>query len=247
MPKVLRAEWLKAWSGRTWWIMAAVALFIGLLGSSGASSTMSEQIDDGMTDTAAATAEVIRSWFAILLLSMLFGAIFVTREYSSGAISRSVLLSGGRVRLLAAKAIVGTGVGVLFALFTAVLAPLSVWGFFAMFGVEPQWTGEATRTLIGVSSVIALAAPWGVLLGWVIRHQAAAVATLLVVTLFVDETLFAFAPEVGKFTMQLSMGSVYLDGKEEALSVPWALLVIAGWLALAGYAAYWRLAARDVT
>ncbi|MTE21829.1 ABC transporter permease [Streptomyces sp. TRM43335] len=247
MRDLLGAEWLKAWSGRTWWIMAAVAVFMGLLGSSGATATADHQLAEGMTDNAAATAEVIRSWFSVLLASLLFGGVFVSREYGTGAVNRSVLLSGGRTRLLLAKTIVGTAMGVLFALLAVLLAPLSLWAFFGMFGLEAEWTREATLTLVGVFAVIVLAAPWGVLLGWVIRHQAATVATLLVVTLFVDETLFALLPEVGRFTMQISMGSVYRDGKEEALSIPWALLVITGWLALAGYAARRRLVTRDVT
>ncbi|WP_328861970.1 ABC transporter permease [Streptomyces sp. NBC_00306] len=247
MREVLNAEWLKAWSGRTWWIMAALAVFMGLLGSSGAAAVADQQMDSGATDAAAATAELIRSWFSVLLASVLFGALFVSREYNTGAINRSVLLCGSRTRLLAAKTIVGTAMGLIFALLAAGLAPLSLWGFFTLFGMDVQWSGEATLTLLGVFTVAALAAPWGVLLGWIIRNQAASVTLVLVVTLFVDETLFRVLPAVGKFTMGIAMGAVYRDAKPEMLSIPLALLVIAGWLALAGYSARRLLATRDIT
>ncbi|MER7660631.1 MULTISPECIES: ABC transporter permease [unclassified Streptomyces] len=247
MREVLNAEWLKAWSGRTWWIMAALAVFMGLLGSSGAAAVADQQIDSGATDAAAATAELIRSWFSVLLASVLFGALFVSREYNTGAINRSVLLCGSRTRLLAAKTIVGTAMGLIFALLAAGLAPLSLWGFFTLFGMDVQWSGEATLTLLGVFTVAALAAPWGVLLGWIIRNQAASVTLVLVVTLFVDETLFRVLPAVGKFTMGIAMGAVYRDAKPEMLSIPLALLVIAGWLVLAGYSARRLLVTRDIT
>ncbi|AQT73056.1 ABC transporter permease [Streptomyces sp. fd1-xmd] len=246
MREVLNAEWLKAWSGRTWWIMGALGVFLGLLGSSGAAAVADQQIDSGATDAAAATAELIRSWFSVLLASVLFGALFVSREYNTGAISRSVLLCGSRTRLLAAKTIVGTAMGLVFALLAAVLAPLALWGFFTLFGMDVQWSGEATLTLLGVLTVVTLAVPWGVLLGWIIRNQAASVTIVLVVTLFVDETLFRVLPAVGKFTMGIAMGAVYRDAKPEMLSIPLALLVIAGWLVLAGWTARRLLVTRDV-
>ncbi|MBW1596576.1 ABC transporter permease [Streptomyces sp. JJ38] len=246
MRDLLKAEWLKAWSGRTWWIMAVVALFMGLLGSSGAAAVGDQQLDEGVTDAAAVTAEMVRAWFSALLGSLLFGAVFVSREYGSGAVNRSALLCGGRTRLFTAKAAVGTAMGALFALVAAALAPASAYAFAGLFGFDVVWSGEASRTLLGVATVVVLAAPWGVMLGWLIRNQAATVAIALVLTLFVDETLFLLLPEVGRFTMQVAMGSVYLDGKEDALPVPFALAVIGGWLALAGFLARRRLVSRDI-
>jgi hypothetical protein len=100
-------------------------------------------------------------------------------------------------------------------------------------------------TLLGVFLVSALGAPWGVLLGWIIRSQVAAVATLLGLTLIVDEALLRVLPAVGKFTMTIAMSSVYRDGKPELLSIPVALAVITGWLAVAGFAARKLFLTRD--
>jgi len=46
--------------------------------------------------------------------------------------------------------------------------------------------------------------------------------------------------------MQISMGSVFLDGKPEALPVPAAAAVIVAWLLLAGALAHVLLRRRDV-
>ncbi|MEV8535708.1 ABC transporter permease [Streptomyces sp. NPDC051211] len=247
MRNVIAAEWSKAWTGRAWWILALIGVFLGVLAGTGFVAQADADIAAGRDTVEAATDQVVRCWFMLLLFSALFGAVFVTKEYNSGAIARTVLLSGGRDRLLAAKLIAGTGMGALYAVLATVLAAASPTLFLATTTeYEPVWTGETTLTLVGVFTVTLLGAPWGVFLGWIIRNQTAAVATLLGLTLFVDEALLRLLPEAGKFTLTIAMSSVYRDGKPELLSVPLALLVIAGWLALSGFAARKLFLSRDV-
>ncbi|MGW6542734.1 ABC transporter permease [Streptomyces massasporeus] len=246
MRNVVAAEWSKAWTGRAWWTLAVIGVFLGFLASTGYVAQADESIARGQETIETVTDQVVRSWFMLLLFSALFGAIFVTKEYNSGAIARSVLLSGGRRRLLGAKLLVGTGMGVVFALLAAGLAAASPQVFLSTTEHQPVWTGETTLTLVGVFVVTVLGAPWGVLLGWIIRNQTATVAVLLGLTLFVDEALLRLLPAVGKFTMTIAMSSVYRDGKPELLSVPLALVVIGAWLAAAGFAARKLLLTRDV-
>ncbi|BFO21399.1 hypothetical protein SHKM778_77870 [Streptomyces sp. KM77-8] len=99
---------------------------------------------------------------------------------------------------------------------------------------------------MGVFTVTLLAAPWGVLLGWIIRHQVVLVAVLLGQALLIDESLLRLVPSVGRFMLTIAMSSVYRDGKPELLSVPVALLVIAVWLAVAGVVARRVVLRRDV-
>ncbi|MEV5812200.1 ABC transporter permease [Streptomyces mutabilis] len=247
MRNLIAAEWSKAFTGRAWWSLALIGVILGFLASSGFVAQAEEDIAKGATTIEAVTDQVVRSWFMLLLFTALLGAVLVTREYNSGAIGRSVLLSGGRGRLLGAKLLVGTGMGVVFALLATGLAAASPAVFLAAStDLEPAWTHETTLTLVGVFTVTVLGAPWGVLLGWVIRNQTAAVATLLGLTLFVDEALLRLVPSVGRFTMTIAMSSVYRDGKPELLSVPVALIVIGAWLAVAGYAARRLFLTRDV-
>ncbi len=246
MRDVTAAEWRKAWTGHAWWLLAAFGVFLSLLASVGFATQAEQQLADRQTDLPAVTDELVRSWFMLLLFSALFGAVLVTKEFGSGAISRSVLLSGGRDRLFAAKLLVGTAMGLLYGVLAAALAAATPFLFLPGIGQEPEWSGDTTLTLLGVFAVTVLGAPWGVLIGWLLRNQVAAVGALLGLTLLVDESLLRLAPDIGRFTMTIAMSSVYRDGKPELLPVPVALAVIGAWLLLAGFVSRRLLVTRDV-
>ncbi|MCJ1678472.1 ABC transporter permease [Streptomyces sp. APSN-46.1] len=246
MRNVISGEWMKAWTGRTWLVLASAGIFMSLLTCFGYASTGDESIALGSTTASAVTDDMAQAWMMTFLMSAVFGGILVTREYHSGAIARSVLLSGGRLRLLSAKALVATAVGVLNGLLAVGLAVLCAFLLPAHFGYSADWTGHTTRIVLGVLAVNALAAPWGALLGWIIRSQLATVVTVMALTLLVEPGLQALAPQVAAYLPTIAMRPVYLDGKPELLSVPLALLVLAGWLAAAGTAARQLLLSRDV-
>ncbi|WP_428952582.1 ABC transporter permease [Streptomyces sp. cg35] len=246
MRDLLAAEWAKVWSGRAAWSLALIGTVLCVLAGSGYVASGDADIAKGATTIQDVTDQLVRSWFMMLLMSALLGAVYVSREYQAGAVGRSVLLSGGRTRLLVAKLAVGTAMGVAFGLLATVCAAVSPWIFLRSTEHDPAWTQETTLTLVGVFVVTVLGAPWGVLLGWILRNQAAAVATVLGLTLFVDEALLRVAPVIGKFTMTIAMSSVYRDGKPELLAEPWAFVVIGAWLAVAGFLAHRFLHRRDV-
>ena len=247
MRNLLAGEWAKAWTGRGWLILAGCGVLMSLLGALGYASQGATAIEEGTMGRAAVTDDIVRSWFMMSLFTSLFGAVFVSREYTSGAIGRSVLMSGGsRTRLLAAKVLTATAVGALAALLTAVLSLASAWGTLAANGAEPAWHGETWLILLGVFAVNTLAAPWGALIGWIVRHQVGAVVTVVALTLVVDPAVQVLVPEAGRYLMTIAQSSVYRDTKPELLSTPLALLVIAGWLAAAGLLARKLFTARDV-
>ncbi|MDX2527920.1 ABC transporter permease [Streptomyces europaeiscabiei] len=246
MRNLLAGEWAKAWTGRGWLILVGCSVLMSLLGALGYASQGATAIEEGTMGRAAVTDDIVRSWFMMSLFTSLFGAIFVSREYTSGAIGRSVLMSGGRTRLLAAKVLIATAVGALAALFTAALSLASAWGALAANGTEPAWHGETWLILLGVFTVNTLAAPWGALIGWIVRHQVGAVVTVVALTLVVDPAVQVLVPDAGKYLMTIAQSSVYRDMKPELLSTPLALLVIAGWLAAAGLLARKLFTARDV-
>lgn len=245
MMNVLAAEWLKARSGRLLLALASGGTLLVLITCAGYAKTAEVELAAGAT-MADMTAATIRSSFMMLLFSALFGVVLITRECSTGAIGRTVLLSGSRSRIFAAKAIVVTAFGALFGLLAVGLGVASALVMLPFGGHQPQWSRESALTLLGVWIVVTLAAPWGLAIGWLIRSQAAAIATLVVLTLAVDEALFRLLPEVGRFTMGIAMGAVYQDAKPQMLPVWAALLVIFAWLGGAGFAARHRFAGRDV-
>ncbi|RSS57985.1 ABC transporter permease [Streptomyces sp. WAC07061] len=246
MRNVLAGEWMKAWTGRTWLILATAGIFMSLLTCFGYASTGDEAIALGTSTAAAVTDDMAQAWMMTFLMSAVFGAILVTREYNTGAIARSVLLSGGRLRLLSAKALVATAAGLVNGLLAAALAVLCAFTLPGHFGYDGDWTGHTTRIVLGVVTVNVIAAPWGALLGWILRNQLATVLTVIALTLLVEPGLQELAPKAAAYLPTIAMSSVYLDGKPELLSVPLALLVLAGWLAAAGTAARQLLLSRDV-
>ncbi|MEV7545209.1 ABC transporter permease [Streptomyces sp. NPDC089915] len=246
MRNVISGEWMKAWTGRTWLILASAGIFMSLLTSFGYASQGDEAVAAGRTTAAAVTDDIVQAWMMTFLMSAVAGGILVTREYTSGAIARSVLLSGGRLRLLSGKALVATAVGVLNGLLAIGLAVACAFLLPGHFGYGTDWTGHTTRIALGVLAVNAIAAPWGALLGWIIRNQLATVVTVMATTLLVDPGVQELAPKAAKYLPTIAMSSVYLDGKPELLSVPLALAVLAGWLAAAGLTARKLLLSRDV-
>lgn len=246
MRNVIAAEWHKVTRTPTWLYILGGGVALGLSASLGFAGEVEDTSALTTEATAALTDNVIRAWMMMHLFSSLLGAIIVTREYNSGTISRSVLLSGGRNRLFTGKAVVGTAMGVVLGLFTAGAALASPFLLMPANGVSPELTTSAYQTALGVFAVTALAAPFGVFLGWLIRNQIATVMVLVMVTVGLEPYLLRAVPEVAKYLMSIAMSSVYLDGKPELLSVPLALAVIAGWLAVTGLISNRALAARDL-
>jgi ABC-type transport system involved in multi-copper enzyme maturation permease subunit len=194
------------------------------------------------------TSTLVQGWFTVELAAALVGMLAVTREFGGGAICRSVLLSGGRGRLLLAKLLAVAGSGALFAVVTGAVAAVSPWVFLAGQArhYHPEWTATTTWTLLGVMLVVVTGALWGSLLGLLIRQQVAAVVTLLLSTWLVSEGLLRLAPKVGRFTIDEAMASVYRGGNAGLLSIPWALVVLAVWIVAAGVVARGLFLRRDL-
>ncbi|GCD44724.1 ABC transporter permease [Streptomyces paromomycinus] len=246
MSSVIAGEWRKAWTGRAWWVPAAIGIFMSLLASLGFATQGDQLLTEGKTTATAVTGDIVRQWMMMLLFSSLLGAVLTSREYATGTITRSVLLSGSRKRLFSAKLVVATVMGVLYGLLAVGLAVASSWGMMARFGREPEWTQETWLIVLGVFLCTALSAPWGTFLGWIIRNQIGAVGTLMALTLLLEPALQRLFPAGAKYLLTIAMSSVYRDGKPELLSEPIALVVIAGWLAVAWLIARKLFTSRDV-
>lgn len=246
MRDLVKAEWLKIWSGRAWWALPLVGLAMCVLADSGFAAQALKQLPAGQTTPEVVTSTLVQGWFMIELFAALLALVAVTKEYASGAISRSVLLSGSRGRLLSAKLLAAAASGVLLAVPTAILAAASPWLFLAGRPYHPVWTADATWTLLGVVLVVVAGAVWGSLLGLLIRHPVGAVVVLLANTWVVSESVFRLAPAVGRFTLDEAMAAVYRSGQAHLLPVPAALLVVAGWLVPAALLARRQFLTRDL-
>ncbi len=244
MRNLVVAEWLKARSGRPLVLLLALGTLMVVITCAGYAGMAEAEIEAGATP-GDVTAATVRFGFMMLLFSGILGVLAVTREYASGAIGRSVLLSG-RSSVFTAKAVVVTLAGVGFGVLAVAVGLASAWVLLPANGVDPAWTREGLLTSAGVLAVVTAAAPWGLAIGWLLRSQVGAVVTFLVLTLAVDEAVFRLVPSVGRFTMQIAMGAVYRDGKPEMLPVGVAAVVVVAWIVVVGAAARVCLDRHDV-
>ncbi|GAA2504844.1 ABC transporter permease [Streptomyces longisporus] len=245
MRDLIGAEWRKIWTGRAWWCVVAAAVLMCAMADAGLLQQKLAKTPEG-SSTSEITSTLVQGWFMVELAAAVIAMVAVTREFGNGAISRSVLLSGGRGRLLAAKLIAVAGCGTVFALGAGVLAAASPWVFLAGRTQKPEWTATTTWTLLGVMLVIVVGAVWGALLGLLIRQQVAAILVLLISTWLVGEGLLRLVPEIGRFTIDEAMASVYRGGNADLLSIPWALAVLAVWIVAGTIAARTLFLRRDL-
>lgn len=244
MRNLVKAEWLKIWNGRAWWILAAFAVLMCAMACAGFVST-ADQMPADRTTPEAMTTTLVNSWFMVELVAALIAMIAATREFGNGAINRTVLLGGGRHRVHAAKLIAAALAGTVIAAATGVLAALAPWVFLTG-ERHPAWTQETTYTLLGVMAVVVAGAVWGSALGMLIRNQVAAISVLLLNTWLVSEGLFKIVPSAGRFTLDKAMSSIYHDPNTELLAVPAACAVLLGWMALAALTGRHQLLRRDL-
>jgi ABC-type transport system involved in multi-copper enzyme maturation permease subunit len=233
---IVRAEALKAARSRSLVLLAWFSLVLCALTAFGYAQL-------GADDAARTTDDVIRAWMMTTLFAALFGAILVGREFDSRVISRAVLLSGTRERLLTAKILVVVGSGIAFGLLAVVGAVVSAVLMPSWTGGETLWTAEATATTVGVFVSTVLAAAWGGAIALVVRHQLGAALIVVGFTLLIDPVVQRIWPEGANALFTISLSSLYRDPKPELLAAPWAALVAFAWIAVlfvAGRALYQR-------
>jgi hypothetical protein len=100
---------------------------------------------------------------------------------------------------MAAK-LVASGIGgIAFGLAAAASTVLSSALILEMSGEQLVWDDESRLIVVGVFAVSALAAPWGMLIGWIVRSPVAALAGIMAWTLIAESAIIALAPDVGRF------------------------------------------------
>lgn len=247
MTDLLHAELRKLATSRGAWSLLVIGLGLGFLFTEGFTQAAREALDAGVSDAATQTAVIVRSWFAMSLLSGILGAVSVTREYASGAISRSVLVAGSRSRLFGAKIVAGTVAGLVLGVVAAALSlAVASWSM-SRIGHDMVWSREATLTTLGILGTTALSATWGVLLGWILRNQVVTILVIVGLTLMVEPGVQSFAPDVAAYLFTIAMTGVNLDGKEGLLSIGASYAVLAAWIVVLGLAARTLVARRDLT
>jgi ABC-2 type transport system permease protein len=186
------------------------------------------------------------------VLMVLLGIIAFTQELRFGTATSTYLVTPVRRRVLAAKALALSAVGLVFA---AAVLSLDVGGSMvaiAAHGGTLAWSSEVFQVLAGVVLVMALAGPIGVALGALVRNQIAAVVGALVWLLIAEQLLVALLPAIGKWTPGGAAAGLLQLGSSAsthgALLPAWAgAVVLLGYGALIGLLASAFTLRRDLT
>lgn len=255
MSGIARMEWIKLRTLRStrWTALAAAVIMIGLgmlvLYVSSAHWGRLSPADRRSFDP-------VNSGFTGLALAQLaaaaIGVLTVTSEYSSGMIRATLAAVPGRVRLAAAKMTV-LAVATLIA--GEVLALVTFLASEAMLHAPAPRATLATpgalRAVLLAGAYLALIALIGMGAGLIIRHSAAAITTLCVVTLLLPALTLAFPASVQHATQKFLPEIIAENSLTAVKPVPYSLTPWAGLGMLMLYAAAvagagtWLLARRD--
>jgi ABC-2 type transport system permease protein len=239
----VNAELLKIRSTRTTiglliGLVALTLLFIVLTCTlSSANSILTEQDQVGLLSIGS-----FASVFAALA-----GIMLVTSEYRFGTIRPSYLFNPSRSRLFSAKMIAGALAGLAFGIIGEGLTFAIGLTILKSRGIHIALNGGNMLAIL-LGAVIG-SALWGIIgvgLGAIIPNQVGAVISLLAWGFVVENLVFGFLPEVGRFLPVHAQNSMMGFSTAHYLSVGAGTAVLVIWTAALAGIALGRLKGRDI-
>lgn len=247
------SETRKTLSTAAWWALLVSA---GLLS---ALVTLVTAEAGGLAFTPSLAQAIALGSFAAKF-AVVFGLVCASAEYRHRTITTSYLTAPGRPQLLVAKVVVAAVMGAVYAVVAAVLGLLGM-----LFGGATV-TGSDLGTVVEVSAaailVLALWAVLGVGLGTLINNQLAAIVSVLVYLLLVEQIISGLAAlsELGRIDDYLPGGAAsavltglsgegLFGGAFSGMTLPWwvALLIFLGYAVVAVLAGAAGAQRRDIT
>ncbi len=183
LPAVLRSEWIKFTTIRTNKVILAVSVAMGLAASWGSAVFV--------TDQALTVADVL--FFSVpptSVLATIAGVLLFTAELQHGTLAGSLTAHPARWPVMAAKAVLAIGFGLLVAvtgMATGIVGALAG-------GLEVGDTSGVPTTALWALLLTAGTAVLGLGVGMIVRHSAGAVSGVLVWWLVVEGLIIEFAP-----------------------------------------------------
>ncbi|MDI5975090.1 ABC transporter permease [Amycolatopsis magusensis] len=248
---VLRSEWTKFRSLRSTWLTAAVTVLLGVgiaaMASAGKAKAYAGEAD--WDPTAISLTSIIVAQLAIGVL----GVLVITAEYSTGTIQPSVVAVPVRGRLLAAKAVVFSGVALLLGQAIGFASFLAGQALIADAGAPYATLGqpEVLRAVVGSGLYLAAIGLLGLGLGALMRSTAGAIGVLVSATLLIRLVAQSF-PASWSDWMDRYWPTAAGEKIVNVLPVPEALPPLTGFALLCGFVAavgaigYTVLRTRDV-
>ncbi|UUT34524.1 ABC transporter permease [Microbacterium elymi] len=191
-----RSETTKLFTTVMWWILALVlvvyvgmtAAGLGFVFSASATGALPGE-GNGPQVPADGVAGVLYSIAASVgyVFPLLIGTLMVTAEFRHKTLTPTFLATPRRGTVLWAKAVVGVGIGAVYAVLAIIAAAGPAAGFLAGFGLDTDLASSDTWAMFG--RIVLAFALWvliGIGVGALVRNQVAAVVIVLAFTQFIE-------------------------------------------------------------
>jgi ABC-2 type transport system permease protein len=188
LPAALRSEWIKVRSLRSTRGVLGAVVVIGVLLSWILATFVKTDPDTHLPFTIGETF-VFSTWLT-MVLAIVMGTLSFTSEVQHGTLATAVTTQPARWVIVAAKAVVGSGLG----LVMGVLGMAAGFGGAVLGGLEAGDTSGSLATAGWGLLLTALAPMLGLGIGMIIRHSAGAITGVLVWALLIENLIKGFAP-----------------------------------------------------
>ncbi len=232
--QVLNAEWIKIRTVRStsWTLASLFVLGVGLttiICAASADWLASSEADE--------SPESFLTWGMMFaqISAVVLGIIIVTSEYARGMVTATVAAVPRRSLVVLAKASVVAGVLFLVGTITAFVG---YWGGNAF--LDSEGVGLALgddgviRALVGCGLYVAVLGLFGMALGLLMRHTAAAVTTALALVFVVGNLVMLVPGEIGEWLAKLMPGNA---GSSIAMVTPFEAMMLSPWTGFAVFCA----------
>jgi len=185
MARQVKAEWIKARSLRSTWILLAIGLLTMVVGALTGVITFKDEGDRVQTLNALSGSQ-----FTLVVVTIL-GVLLAASEYGSKAIISTYTATADRVRVILAKSVVAALLAVVVGILSVPIARLVAAVYFG-FGGEGGWDAAfGTMFHYGYGIVLAYAgfAVLGVFIGTLCRSVALGVGVAFVGIFIIDSML----------------------------------------------------------
>ena len=217
-PRVLNAEWIKFRTLRStvWTLASTVVVMVGIsFLIAWSTSTLDNPADGGVVSANAAPMVVMAYYFGQFALAVL-GVLVITGEYSTGMIRSTLAAVPRRLPALWAKALVTAVVGAIVGAVAVTLSALVTMPFHDQLGLTLDLSdGETLRILGGAVLYLATLALLALAIGALLRHSAAALATILGLLLVIENVFsgipHAFFQNISPFLPGTAGSRIMLD------------------------------------
>ncbi len=241
MIALIRSELIKVRTTRTVWALLGATAALTVLAVAGAVIVGSNSGVDLESESGVGLALHVSGVGAVFVLVL--GAIVTAGEFRHGTATSTFLTTPIRWRVLGAKVITASALGLAFGALSATVALAVASHTYQMQGYTlPVDSTQLRQIVIGAIVYAALFGALGASLGSLVRNQVAAIVGALAWLLIAEQIVANLAPDIGKY-LPASAGRALVLDPEALLSQQVAMAVLAGYaVAVFGLAvaAEWR-------